>query len=156
MSAITEAVLATTTRGGSVRIEGLDDIARKRIGSRLSTTLRKKGFMSCVRVGDDGATYAWAEPREAKAAAPAKATDTPPPAAKYPGRYDDEVRDALVLAGKKGALKPSDIARRLMRDDPSNSLDKLTQAVWSVLQRFVATGEAVKLDTGAYRLAKFA
>jgi hypothetical protein len=96
----------------------------------------------------------WAEPRRTTdpAATPAPA-EAPPARESATGKYDTDVLDCLTLAGKKGSVKPSDIARRLTRGDKQADVDKLTQAVWGVLQRFVTQGRAVKLADGGYRLA---
>lgn len=151
-----KAVIETAATGKSLRFTGKhDDSDIKRLASRLGGPLRKRELTPRVARGSDGALYVWAEPRpKSTAAAPPGATSdaASPREAAAPGKYDTDVLDCLTLAGKKGSVKPSDIARRIFRDDKTASVEKLTQAVWGVLQRFVAAGKAVKLTDGGYRL----
>lgn len=91
-----------------------------------------------------------------KAAAKKAVAKTSTPAAVAPksraqvGQWDSEVRDALTLAPPVG-VTASDIARRLVANPADKDrLEAMVQRVWSVLQRLVATGEAVK-DGRYYR-----
>lgn len=153
-----KAVIETATTGKSLRLTGdIDDAEIKRLVGRLGGVLWKRGMVPRIARGADQAVYVWAEPRvQPETAEPAAATTPAPPRESAPGKYDTDVLDCLHLAGKKGSVKPSEIARRLSRGDKQADVDKLTQAVWGVLQRFVSQGRAVKLAEGGYRLASTA
>lgn len=91
-------------------------------------------------------------PRRAAATprAKKKLAAVPTPAATRVGQWDGEVLDALTLAPPLG-ITATDIARRLVRNPADKAaLETMVQRVWSVLQKFVTDGRAIK-DGRYYR-----